>query len=87
MPIKDAGKKAMRSDARKALANRRIRGTYRSKIKSTLAAISSGDIAEAKKLFVDVQKTLDKAAKKGVIKKDTAARRKSRLNKMIKDAK
>lgn len=87
MPIKDAGKKAMRSDARKVLVNRKLRGAYRTKIKALLAALQAGDVKEASELFVGVQKSLDKAVKKGVIKQNTASRRKSRLNKRIKDAK
>ena len=75
----------MRSDARKALRNRQVRGTYRSTIKTLIAAVATGDAKEAMELFGKAQKALDKAAQKGVIKKNTAARKKSRLNKMVKD--
>lgn len=84
MPIKNAGKKAMRSDVKKAARNRQVRGTFRSAMKAALASITAGDKAQAQKDFVLVQKTLDKAAQKNVIKKNTAARRKSRLTKKIK---
>ena len=86
MPIKDAGKKAMRSDARKAQRNRIIRGTYRSQIKALITALDAGNVDDAKKIFIRVQKALDKAVAKNVIKKNTAARRKSRLSKRIKNA-
>ena len=39
--------------------------------------------AEAKKLLPEIYKALDKAAKVGVIKKNNASRRKSRLTKLI----
>ena len=40
-------------------------------------------ITEAKKLLPDIYSALDKAAKVGVIKKNNASRRKSRLTKII----
>jgi small subunit ribosomal protein S20 len=43
----------------------------------------SSAIEEAKKLLPQVYKILDKAAKVGVIKKNTAARKKSRITKLI----
>ena len=46
----------------------------------------AGKIEDAKKMFPTVQKALDKAAKVGVIAKNSAARKKSRLVKMIKKA-
>jgi len=45
--------------------------------------VSQNKIKEAKNLLPQVYKTLDKAAKVGVIKKNTAARKKSRLTKLI----
>ena len=42
--------------------------------------------AEMEKLLPKVYKTIDKAAKRGLLKKNTAARKKSRIVKMIKKA-
>ena len=42
--------------------------------------------AEAKKSLSEAYKAIDKAAKRGVIKKNTAARKKSRPSAMIKKA-
>lgn len=84
MPIKDAGKKAMRSDAKKTLRNRQVRGTFRSAVKNLLASITAGDKTAAKEQFTKAQKSLDKAAQKGIIKKNAAARTKSRLSKKVK---
>lgn len=46
--------------------------------------ISAQKIDEAKKLLPELYKVLDKAAKIGIIKKNTAARKKSRFTKSLK---
>ena len=86
MPIKDSAKKEMRKSASKALRNRQVRGTFRSVIKAFQVAIHDGKLDEAKSLFAKAQKALDKASQKNVIKKNTAARKKSRLSKTLKNA-
>lgn len=45
--------------------------------------IASGKEAEAAKLFPKLQQAIDKAAKRGIIKKNTADRKKSRASKKI----
>jgi small subunit ribosomal protein S20 len=52
-------------------------------IKSYLKAVSSDEKDWLKDLLTNAYSTIDKAAKKGVIKKQTAARKKSRLAKKI----
>jgi small subunit ribosomal protein S20 len=85
MPIKKAAKKYMRVTAHKTEKNRKIKGQFRSAIKATKEAITKGEGDKAKESFKKAQQALDKAAQKKVIKKNTAARTKSRLNKMVKD--
>lgn len=87
MPIKDSAKKYMKVTAKKTEENRKTRGAYRSAIRNLEKAITSGDKKEMDKFFLLSQKTLDKAVQKNVIKKNTAARKKSRLNKMVVAAK
>ncbi len=82
-----SGRKAIRSDAKKALKNRRVRGVYRSNIKELRTAIQEGDIKNLSEIFQKVQKSLDKAVQKKVLKANTASRYKSRLNKLVKNAK
>jgi len=84
MPIKKSAMKEMRADARKALRNRQVRGTYRSAIKSFELALSESKLDEAKKFFLLAQKTIDKAISKNVIKKNTGSRKKSRMSKALK---
>jgi len=75
----------MRVTERKTEKNRKIRGAFRSAIKKTREAVSASKADEAKKWLMSAVKSLDKAAQKKVIKKNTAARKKSRLNKLVKN--
>jgi small subunit ribosomal protein S20 len=86
MPIKKAAKKYMRVTARKTEKNRKIRGQFRSTLKAAREAVAQGALDKAREFFKKAQKSLDKAAQKKVIHKNTAARYKSRLNKLIKNA-
>jgi small subunit ribosomal protein S20 len=85
MPIKKSAKKYMRVTERKTEKNRKIRGSFRSAIKKTREAVTANKTDEAKKWLASAIKSLDKAAQKKVIKKNTAARKKSRLNKLVKN--
>ena len=51
--------------------------------KKTLRAIEAGNIEEAKVLFSEATKKIDQACTKGVIVKNTAARKKSSLSKKL----
>ena len=76
MPNKSAGKKALRQSKKHATENLLRKEAFRGAIKKVL---KSTTVEEGMKLVVQAQKALDKAAKTGVIKKNTAARKLSRL--------
>lgn len=76
MPNKQSAKKALRQTKRHAALNAVKREAFKGAIKNALKAKSAD---EAKKLIAAAQKALDKAAKNGLIKKNTAARKLSRL--------
>ena len=78
MPHRSSGKKHVRADARKAERNRRVKSSMRTSIKIARTAITS-DAADAENRLRAAISQLDKAAKKGVIKKAVANRGKSRL--------
>ncbi|KKP59524.1 MAG: 30S ribosomal protein S20 [Candidatus Magasanikbacteria bacterium GW2011_GWC2_34_16] len=80
MPNKDNAKKALRQSIKRAALNKAKKEAFRDAIKKTAKAASA---EEAKKLVITAQKALDKAAKHGTIKKNTAARRLSRLMKKV----
>lgn len=86
MPIKDSAKKYMRVTAKNTERNRVVRGQYRGEIKKLETALTEGDVKKAQELLKSCQKALDKAVQKNVIKKNTAARKKSRLSKKVKEA-
>ncbi len=84
MPIKKAAKKYMRITKRRTARNKMVKGIVKSAIKKTREAVSAGNVEEAKKWLKASIKSLDKASQKKTIKKNTAARKKSRLNKLVK---
>lgn len=71
--------KALRRDARKAVYRGRVRTSTRSYIKKVHALIAARKLTEADQALQNAVSALDKAAEKGVIHKNNAARRKSRL--------
>lgn len=83
MPIKDSAKKYMKITAKKTEENRKTRGAYRAAIRNLEKAVADSDQKEIEKNLLLSQKTLDKAVQKNVLKKNTAARKKSRLTKMV----
>lgn len=86
MPIIKSAKKYMRVTKRKTLRNKEVSGVFKNAIKKTRDAVSAGKIEDAQKWLKVAMKALDKAAQKKVIKKNTAARKKSRLNSLVKKA-
>jgi small subunit ribosomal protein S20 len=71
--------KALRRDARKAVYRGKVRTATRTHVKKVRALLASGKVTEADKALQDAVSALDKAAEKGVIHKNNAARRKARL--------
>jgi len=84
MPIKKAAKKYIRVTGRKTAINNQIKGVFRSTVKKTQEAIAKGDAKEATEWLQKSLTALDKAVQKKVLHKNTAARKKSRLNAKVK---
>ena len=72
---------------KKTLQNNMIKSNYKTAVKKFESAIEAGDIAKAETLFVEATKKIDQACTKGVIVKNTAARKKSSLAKKLNAAK
>jgi len=83
MPITKSAKKAIRVSARKKTINDRRRKAMKEIIKKIEKLVPT-DRAEAQKLLSAAFQAIDKSAKQGVIKKNNAARKKSRLAKLLK---
>ena len=83
MPITKSARKALRKSIKRKARNLIYKIKIKKFLKETRNLVSEKKIEEAKKLLPQVYKALDKAAKVGVIKKNTASRKKSRINKLI----
>ena len=86
MPVTKSAKKQMRVAEKKRLRNQPIRSRCKTNITKAEKLIFSGELEEAKKAVVAAISSLDKAAEKGVIHSNNAARRKSRLMKKLNEA-
>jgi small subunit ribosomal protein S20 len=80
--IKSAIKRNKQNEKKRVL-NRVYRGTARTFVAKARTAITKNDVEAAKAATLEAMSALDKAAQKGVIHKNNAARRKSRLAKQL----
>ena len=76
--IKSAIKRVKTSEKRRQ-QNASQKSALRTAIKAVEAAVTSNDVNKAKEALILASKKLDKAASKGLIHKNAAARKKSRL--------
>jgi small subunit ribosomal protein S20 len=83
MPITKSAKKALRQNKTRRERNLRRLNVLRDTVKKIKKLIMENKKEEAIKLLPLAYKAIDKAAKTGVIKKNTSARKKSRLTKLI----
>ncbi len=83
MPNLENAKKALRVSDRKRVLNDKRRRAIKETVKSVKTILVT-DANLAKIELGKAYKAIDKAAKRGVIKKNTAARKKSRLAKAVK---
>ena len=75
--------KRNKQNEKRRLRNRVYRGSARVAVREARSAIKSENIEEAKTAVLEAISALDKAAEKGVIHKNNAARRKGRLMKHL----
>jgi len=83
MPITKSAKKALRQNKTHRARNLRRLDVLRDTVKKIKKLVAENKKAEATKLLPLAYKAIDKACKTGVIKKNTSARKKSRLTKLI----
>ena len=80
---RQSAKKHARADKTKRTRNRHRKSTLRTVLKQTETALDEGNVEMAQELCKNVTSLLDRAASKGVIKKGTANRQKSRLTRKL----
>lgn len=87
MPNIKSAKKALRSSARKQGFNLQRKKVLKETLKSVNKLLIEKKVAEAEKMLPEAYQAIDKAAKRGVIKSNTASRQKSRLTSRVRLAK
>ena len=86
MPIIKSAKKQVKVAEKRRLHNKSIRSLCKTNITKAERLIFSGELEAAREAVVVAVSSLDKAAEKGVIHPNNAARRKSRLLKKLNEA-
>jgi ribosomal protein S20 len=84
MPIIKSAKKRMKQTAVRRSRNQNTKRSLRAEMKVLAAAIEAKDGKKAAEALKKVQSNLDKTVKKNILKKNTAARKMSRLTEQVK---
>ena len=83
MPIIKSAKKALRQSEKRKQRNLKKKEAFRDVLKKIKKLAAAKELEKAKQLIPLAYKTLDKAAKTKVIKKNAASRKKSRIMKIL----
>ena len=87
MPNIKSSKKAVKVIAKKTDNNHEIKARIKNLIKNCEKAIAASDKETANNTLKEIQKYIDKAVSKGLVKSNTADRQKARLNLKVKNMK
>ncbi|MBL7054049.1 30S ribosomal protein S20 [Patescibacteria group bacterium] len=85
MPIKKSAIKALRQSNKRQIRNKKRKATIKWTQKKFLKLVLAKNTKKASELYLKLQKEIDKAIQKGTLKKNTGARKKSRLYKKLKE--
>lgn len=86
MPILKQAKKALRRDKNRRAFNLRAKREMKRAMKILQDTVRAGDTKTAQEMLPTTYKAIDKATKRGIIKKNTAARYKSRMSRLLKSS-
>jgi len=86
LPQSKSAQKQVRVSAKRQLRNKSVRSLCKTDITKAERLIFSGELEAAKQAVAEAIISLDKAAEKGIIHPNNAARRKSRLMKKLNEA-
>ena len=86
MPQSKSAQNEVRASKKKQLHNKSIRSLVKTNITKAERLIFSGELESAQSAVVVAISALDRAAEKGIIHPNNAARRKSRLMKKLNEA-
>ncbi len=79
MPNIKSSVRSVKTDAERRARNSAVKSTIRTASRKTVEAVQAGAVEDAKQALVHATSVIDKAASKGVLHKNTAARKKSKL--------
>lgn len=85
MPITSSAKKALRQSQKHKTKNLQRKNAVKDLFKQLQKLVVQNQLGEAKSLVPKLYKAIDKAAKAGVLKKNTASRKKSRAARMARE--
>ncbi len=83
MPSTPSVLKSQRQAARRRLRNRAVISTLKTLTKHLASVVEAKRLDEARKALVEVTRALDKAATKGILHRNNASRRISRLTRKV----
>jgi small subunit ribosomal protein S20 len=87
MPNSPSARKRLRQNVICRDQNKAVKSGVKTQVKKVLTAVAAGEIEKAEQEFRLAAKKLDQAGAKGVLHKNAAGRKKSRLQRAIKAAK
>jgi len=87
MPNTRSAKKRLRQSLERRERNRAVKSSLKTHSKSILAAVAAGQLDQAEQQFRVAAARFDRAGARNVLHRNTVARRKSRLQRVIKAAK
>lgn len=79
MPNIKSSIRSVKTDAERRAKNAQVKSQVRTTTRKTVEAVAAGQAEEAKAAFIKATSVIDKAANKGVLHKNTAARKKANL--------
>lgn len=78
-----SAEKRHKQDEKRRISNKRVKSSVRTAAKKVVVAAHAKDKTAAEATLKDMIKQIDTAARKGIIKKNTAARKKSRMQRLV----
>ncbi len=83
MPTKNSAFKSLRQSKKRHERNKKIKSDITALVRKVRKAVSLKDQSKSSEWLKQAVKKIDKASQKGILKKNTAARKKSRLSKLV----
>lgn len=85
MPNIKSAMKRVRSSKKRAMRNKSIKSVIKTQISKFEKAVENGDTESANELFKVAVKKIDQSVEKGILHKNTGARKKSQLARKLKN--